>query len=119
MLLTHLTTFIMALQDERVRCRTEPGIRMYQYLCLSNVLRTGINNPLTASCVLCVRDHLCTCSLHVFADYSLVGSLQLNPEVKLLRVLLRTDCDGVRKSMLQERLQLPNQDIFLVRQATR
>lgn len=41
--------------------------------------------------------------------------VQLNPEVKLLRVLLRTDCDGVRKSMLQERLQLPDNDIFLVR----
>lgn len=40
--------------------------------------------------------------------------MQLNPEVKLLRVLLRTDCDGVRKSMLQERLQLPDHDIFLV-----
>lgn len=40
--------------------------------------------------------------------------MQLNPEVKLLRVLLRTDCDGVRKSMLQERLQLANHDIFLV-----
>lgn len=43
-----------------------------------------------------------------------VLSAQLNPEVRLLRVLLRTDCDGVRKSMLQERLQLANHDIFLV-----
>lgn len=45
-------------------------------------------------------------------------SAQLNPEEKLLRVLLRTDCDGVRKSMLQDRLQLPNHDIFLVSSAT-
>lgn len=46
------------------------------------------------------------------------GSVQLNPEEKLLRTLLRTDCDGVRKSMLQDRLQLPNHDIFLVSSAT-
>ncbi|CAM9302806.1 unnamed protein product [Scytosiphon promiscuus] len=39
----------------------------------------------------------------------------LNPEEKLLRVLIRTDCDGVRKSILQDRLQLPNHDVFLER----
>ncbi|CAM9666488.1 unnamed protein product [Ascophyllum nodosum] len=37
----------------------------------------------------------------------------LNPELRLLRLLLRTDCDGVRKSMLQEQLQLTHHDIFV------
>lgn len=46
------------------------------------------------------------------------GPAQLNPEEKLLRTLLRTDCDGVRKSILQDKLQLPNHDIFLVSSAT-
>ncbi|CAM9105201.1 unnamed protein product [Discosporangium mesarthrocarpum] len=55
MLLTHLTTFIMTLQDER-----------------------------------------------------------LTPEVKLLRVLIRTDCEGVRRSMLQDQLELPSQELDLM-----
>lgn len=63
---------------------------------------------------------ICTIRMHVsrslipFAHDTLRVHAQLNPEEKLLRVLLRTDCDGVRKSMLRDQLQLPNHDIFLV-----
>lgn len=37
---------------------------------------------------------------------------QLSSEVKLLRLLLRTDCDEVRKTLMRERLRMPHQDIF-------
>lgn len=93
----------MGLQDEQVHTNGKAN-----YVCLTKR---------------CVRVD-CSIRVPLLAWTRLTGSLfhvdmicmlQLNPEVKLLRVLLRTDCDGVRKSMLQERLQLPDNDIFLVR----
>ncbi|CAM9588839.1 unnamed protein product [Ectocarpus sp. 12 AP-2014] len=60
-------------------------------------------------------DHAVMLLTHLTTFIMMIQDERLNPEEKLLRTLLRTDCDGVRKSILQDRLQLPNNDVFLER----
>lgn len=117
MLLTHLTTFIMMLQDERVSAGNySPNEHAFTVVIVFS--RTRLDGCNRCECRQRTLDTILHSVAHDPSNVDMLFHTQLNPEERLLRVLLRTDCDGVRKSMLQDQLQLPNHDIFLVSSPT-